>query len=141
MGGVFKIIFMSKRERGRPSKYDPKMLPIVEKMMSEGASKVEVCAELGISYETLTEWCDLQGAYFNRDFSESIKRGERLSEAWWEKHGRSQLENPKFNATLWYMNMKNRFGWRDRQEVDAKVDGKINVVCNIPLSFEKEESL
>jgi len=97
---------------GRPSEYRPEwMLSKVIDIMSEGASKVEVAAELGITKETLYQWVQKYP-----EFSDSIKKGEQLCEAWWEKNGRKCLHDQKFNASLWYMNMKNRFKWSDRQE-------------------------
>lgn len=105
-------------ERGRPSKYKPEMIDTVIGLMSEGASKYEVAAEIGIHYDTLTQWQNPESPQYIKDFSDAIKKGESLSRAWWERNGRKNLENKEFNYTGWYMNMKNRFKWADKQEVE-----------------------
>lgn len=55
-------------------------------------------------------------------FSRTIKDCSRFCRQWWEKNGRENLKDKDFSATLWYMNMKNRFGWRDKQ--DFTTNGK-----------------
>ena len=111
------------REMGRPTKYKPEMCETVIELMKEGASQYEVLATLGISEDTFYRW-----KKENEEFSESIKRGSQLSQAWWEKEGRISLDDRQFNSTLWYMNMKNRFKWADKQEV--KNEGNITIVMD-----------
>lgn len=87
--------------------------------MSQGASLQEIKAHFDISNTLHERWMDEEPEY-----KETIKRGIELSHAWWQKQGRVHLQNKDFSATLWYMNMKNRFGWRDRQDITSN-DEKI----------------
>ena len=82
---------------------------------SQGMSDVEVRRHLARpNYKILgnSTWTRLME---NPRFAETIKRGRLISAAWWEEQGRKGLLNQRFNSALWYMNMKNRFGWRDKQ--------------------------
>ena len=109
------------KNKGRPTKYRPKMCFIIEKMMKQGASQIEVMAELRICKETFYRWIDE-----NEEFSRSLALGKLLSQAWWERTGRNNLENKKFNHRGWYMNMKNRFLWSDKPV--NKKDENITVI-------------
>lgn len=127
---------------GRPTKYRDDMPDKVIELMSEGASKNEIAGTLGISYETLCEWQKVGGDYYIKEFSDAIKKGEALSLCWWERQGRKQLENKEFSYTGWYMNMKNRFKWADKQEVehsgslqikdltDSQIDARIKALTS-----------
>ena len=98
---------------GRPTKYEPAWMDrALLDLMSEGASIIEVAAALQVHPDTIYEW-----AKTKQDFSVTFQNGKRLSQAWWEKKGRVNLENTSFQTGLWYANMKNRFGWRDKQDV------------------------
>jgi len=107
--------------RGRPTKYDPKMLPKIERLARGGASKSEMAVAIGISRETWYEW-----AATRSDFADAVKRAEALSQAWWEKKGREATFKSKgFSAISYIFQMKNRFpdDWRDRQQVQAEISG------------------
>ena len=108
---------------GRPTKYKEEFCEQVPELMADGMSKVEICAKLGFGYDAFLDW---QKKYPR--FSESVKKGDRLSEAWWMTQGRISLRERDFNSTLWYMNMKNRHGWADKHEVDVSGNLNINLV-------------
>jgi hypothetical protein len=95
--------------------------------MSEGASLTEIKVILGLSNDTYDRFMEEYP-----EFKDAIKNGVQASESWWLRQGRVNLLDPyqgaKFNSTLWYMNMKNRFGWRDKQEVEHSGNAENPVV-------------
>lgn len=120
-----KDMSIEKNKGGRPTE-DLSSLPehwynhILE-LYEKGGSDVEVKALIyrwrgRFSNDLWDRWLKEE-----EEFSETIKNGKMLSEAWWMKNGRTNLRNKDFSYTGWYMNMKNRFGWTDKQELDNKV--------------------
>jgi hypothetical protein len=105
--------------------------------MGEGASLVEVYAYLDISDKTLKRLMD-----DNEDFFRTIKKGIKISESWWQNKGRKSLENKDFNYTGWYMNMRNRFGWADKKNIDVTTKGKplLGGLSGIPIDDGDEEA-
>ena len=117
------------------SKYKPEMCNLIIEFMSQGMSLHEVCARIGISRETLNQWRSKDGDYFNSEVSDAVKRGIDLSEAWWLERGRENLTNRDFSAVLWYMNMKNRFGWADKHEHTGKDGEAIKTDLTLNIKF------
>jgi len=107
-----------KNPGGRPSSYKKSYCDKVVELMKGGASIEEVCLELDVCKQTFYNWCETHS-----EFMDAKKKGEEFSQGWWMAQGRkglwadSKQETQKLNYTGWYMNMKNRFGWKDKQEV------------------------
>ena len=101
---------------GRPTKYKKEMCDEVVKFMSQGFSKAETAAHLGITRETLYQW-----EKEKEEFSYAVKEGENQSALWWAKAGMAGMTGkiPGFNATVWIFNMKNRHGWKDKTEISG----------------------
>ena len=107
-------------------------------LYKEGASDVEVKAWI---YEVRGSFSnDLWDRWLKEEeqFSETIKVGKMLSEAWWSRSGRKNLENKDFSYTGWYMNMKNRFGWKDKQEIDQKTEHSGGITIEIVRGDESK---
>ena len=86
-------------------------------LYSNGASDIEVVCyireQLGVfSRHLFYTWLEE-----NEKFSDTILAGRDLAQRWWERQGRTNLENTKFNDRLWFINVRNRFeGYQDKVE-------------------------
>lgn len=108
------------RGRGRPRTTVADLPDEWETMMRKaaqgGASAVEIRCILGIgesAWETLIEDDD--------NFRRTVKECKDLCQVWWERQGRKMSAGEsEGNATTWIFNMKNRFGWKDKTEMDHK---------------------
>lgn len=110
---------------GRPTKYKKEYCQVLIDQMREGASIEEVAGEICVETKTLYNWAEK-----HPEFLQAKRKGEALSRQWWMKQGRIALRDKEFNSSLWYMNMKNRHGWRDKQDVTSNeqtITGVINV--------------
>ena len=103
----------------RPTKYKPEHCDRIIALMKEGASIEEICLELDICKQTIYNWFDN-----HPELLDAKKKGEDFSKGWWMKQGRTNLKDKEFNYTGWYMNMKNRFGWADKQQTDVTTGGE-----------------
>ncbi len=130
-------------KEGRPKKtfkdykFPDNWQDIVLDMCSEGCSDVEIRAHfitLGGKIN-VSAWYALEK--LNNEFSKTLQIGKVLCQAWWEKQSRINLQNPNFQTGNWYANMKNRFEWRDRTEVDHNLSDnlveKFNALTNQDL--------
>ena len=103
-----------KARGGRPTNYKPEFAEMLIEHMAKGAPFDTFGAEVFCDSSTLYDWCKRY-----QEFDAAKKLGEKLSHEWWDRQGRKGLNiGPKsFHGQVWSITMKNRFGYRDRQEV------------------------
>jgi hypothetical protein len=116
------------KKHGRPTKYSPKLCKLLPYLFSNGESVTEVCVHLDITKETFFQWVKQYQA-----FSDSYKKGLELSEAWWTRLGRlGSIGEEKIQPATWIFNMKNRFKWTDRQELNVPEGLQVDVATLSP---------
>ena len=83
-------------------------------LSKQGASELEIRINAlnGLHHETWTRLINEEPM-----FSETVKICRANCQIWWEKLGRDMSAGGDGNATPWIFNMKNRFNWRDRQDI------------------------
>jgi len=114
-----------KSKADRPSKYRAEICDRVKELMKDGLSLHEVAKEIGVAYWTLNKWREEK-----KKFSKAVEHGIALSRAWWEKVGRDNLSNKSFNTNVYQANMRNRFGWDQKHQlqIDTTVRSGIMIM-------------
>lgn len=111
-----------------PKDWKAKMIELA----GEGASDVElkVTALGGISNDLWYRLIDEEP-----EFSETVKQCTLLCETWWARLGREgAASKTDINPTVWIFNMKNRFGWKDKQELSGDKDQPLVPVINVTVN-------
>lgn len=107
---------------GRPTGYDPSFCEKLIEHMDSGLSYESFAGTIGVSRRVLFDW-----ERAHPEFLHSKEVGLERARIFWEKlgiehivnksdsHGKGQSSSRSLNASVWIFNMKNRFGWRDKQ--------------------------
>ena len=110
---------------GRPTKYKPEYCQQLIKHMEGGLSYEAFAGTVGVSKQTIYDW-----EVANPKFLDAKSIAFEKSRVFWEKlavdniinksdsnswEGGSESKSRSINSTIWIFNMKNRFGWRDKQ--------------------------
>jgi hypothetical protein len=96
------------------SKYKPEFDEMLIDHLSKGFSFHSFAGVVRVNYDTVFEWVKRHPS-----FAEAKQIGTAQSHVFWEKMGIAGTLGKinKFVPSTWIFNMKNRFGWRDRQEI------------------------
>jgi hypothetical protein len=133
----------------RPTKYKKKYCSLLIEHMRNGLSFDAFAGVIEVNQDTLHEWKKR-----HKEFDKAYQNGKALSQLWWEQIGKAgatgQLTRAEeeidpvtgravmkrvpttFNAATWIFNMKNRFNWRDKQEVENIGEAKTKVTVYLP---------
>lgn len=111
---------------GRPTTYKQEYCQKLIEHMREGLSFETFGAVIGVARDRVYVW-----AKKHPEFAEAKKEALDLCQLFWEQLGRDGARGGihNFNMGAWCFNMKNRFGWRDKKDVE--VSGDVNTTVNV----------
>ena len=127
---MIQDVMNEKRAWGRPPKYDPKYCQMIVDFMSQGKSLTAFAGEIMVAKNTVYEW-----AKKYPEFQDATNIARQKCQQWWENQGQIGLfmgkEDGTFSQSSWIFNMKARFGYRDKVEVESKTEQKIVLSYNL----------
>lgn len=116
---------------GRPrAEFKPEYCDMVIKHMERGFSFESFAGVLGCSKELLYSFVER-----HPEFADAKREAFERSRLFWEniaidnivEHNIPGEGSRKLNSTAWIFNMKNRFGWTDKQEVQQNISGELAI--------------
>ena len=118
----------------KSSKYKPEYCDMLIKEMASGISYLAFAGLIRVSNKTLYNW-----EKDHPEFAEAKEIAFNACLYFWETKGIAGLTAPKeFNAVVWYMNMKNRFGWRDTPPDEKPPEVHKAEVIRLPIEEMKK---
>lgn len=132
-----------KNKGGRPAKKVEDVLPpnwkeIIRDLSIQGKADAQIRAHFCMMGGQFSDqmWYALQKR--DEEFRVTISQCKVLAESWWLDKAQSGLESKGFQTFLWFCNMKNRFGWKDKTDVEHS--GTIDLTAKGILSRVQEAS-
>jgi transposase-like protein len=104
------------RKPGNRTKYSKELLKYIKPIMINGGSVAEVCAKFEISKQCHSRWLKN-----HEEYALEMGIGQQLSEAWWANKGKQSLESKDFQYGNYSFNMRNRFGWRIKEDTGPSI--------------------
>lgn len=104
------------------TKFKPEYCEMLIEHMKQGYDFRSFGPAIGVSKMTIHTW---KNRY--PEFKAAYEEGLDHAFHFWERIGMAGMTGKikNFNATVWIFTLKNRFGWRDRQDIEhSGPDGK-----------------
>lgn len=99
------------------TKYTPDLAERFYRECCLGKSKKEIASEMLVYADTFDEWARDED---KPEFAEAYKLGKQAQEAYWEKTGHVNIDNPRFNANIYKFITGVRFNWSEKSEQTVK---------------------
>lgn len=122
----------------------------LEKLEADKSERRKIFRELlahveqGLSIESFGPLSDVSikkylNLYKEEFVQEELDEAKRKGRAYWEAVGKRQANGECLgNSRTWFYNMANRFGWREKLEVEAEHKGQVSV--NV-ISYATQKAL
>lgn len=127
------------RPVGRPTDYRQEYCAMLIDHMAQGFSFESFGGVVGSCKQTMYSWLENFP-----EFLDAKSQGRARALLFWERAGNSGALGylPNFNASAYIFNMKNRFGWRDKQpdeEVSTNKNLSIDDAIKLANLLSKEK--
>lgn len=110
---------------GRPSTYDPGLIPQILGLAKKGKSLAQISAAIDVPRSTMHSWAERHD-----EFSATLTRAKELEQAWWEETAQTAMFADKFNSAVWAKSMSARFRdeYTERKDLTHEGGLMINVI-------------
>jgi hypothetical protein len=116
------------------TKFNPAVHPIeFIKLSKEGMCDVEIAAEFGVGVVTLRNWSETF-----EEFATAYEVGQAMFESWWIHRGRENIENSRFNTSLYKFLTGNKLGYSDKIE-QKNMNMNLSGVLVVPAKVSEEQ--
>jgi transcriptional regulator with XRE-family HTH domain len=104
-------------DRGRPSEYDPDLVPQIVEMANSGLTDLEIAEEIGFSRTTLWRWRQVHPELCN-----ALKEAKGIADARVEQSLYAKALGGDTTACIFWLKNRKSQEWRDKTDVTHSGD-------------------